>query len=453
MESKTYFLDTSVILDSSENILTLSDNGQNVIVICDIVLNELDAKKSGVELINYNARDFNRFSEKSIVISVEKHETFKRVITKNGNCEIHLVSLIESSFNRSNLDLKILNDRKIIETAEKLSHLYPNPVILSNDIAFRISALLEGLNVESFKSNEVETSDIDFMESISLEEDIKFPISARMLTDKLLINSKTSGVELINSVTGNRTYVYRNGNIFEEIDEKFLEKQNCKPINMRQKVSNSIMQSESNDIFVLVGAAGSGKNVMALSAACALIDAKNSNYSQIIYIRKTVTSVDNKQEELGFLPGDLDAKMGGYIKPLMSSIRTLVKRKFPKVKAKEEIETAITEFMSKYNIGFEYEGFLRGDTFPENSIILLDEFQNDSQSSIKLTLTRVGKDSKVFILGDVNQIDNVYVNSKNNALSYMLTECGKENEDDVRVQGMILTETVRSKIASYADKF
>ena len=58
------------------------------------------------------------------------------------------------------------------------------------------------------------------------------------------------------------------------------------------------MLSPANDVVVVEGSAGCGKNIIATSAACALKDMKNSPYEKIVYIRKTVTSTDNKQEEL-----------------------------------------------------------------------------------------------------------------------------------------------------------
>lgn len=444
---KAYFLDTSVILDSPENIFVLSDKGDNIIVISDIVLNELDTKKTGFEVINYNAREFNRFSEQASVESTEINEVFKRVIMRNGEVVIHLVSLVNSKINPNNTDIKIINDRKIIENASVLAGIYDEVILLSNDIAFRTTALLEGLTVESFKNSEKDIDTVDFVEIIEVQEDLNFPCKLPN------IKKESIGVEIFNTMTGNRTYVYRNGVNFYEIDDSFLQKQNLVPINIRQKIASSVLLDDLSDIFVISGASGSGKNSIVLSACCALMDNKNSPYDQIIYIRKTVTSVDNKQEELGYLPGDLNAKMGVYIKPLLNTVQTLVKRKYKnnKIKTKEELELKVEEFISKYNITFEYEGFLRGSTLSENSLIILDEFQNDSINSLRLTLSRVGKNSRVYILGDINQIDNNYVNKYNNALSYMLSKCGMENDFNVRINGMLLTETVRSAIAKFAD--
>ena len=450
---KNFFLDTNILLDSPEHIHSLSENGENTIIVCDTVLDEIDAKKSGFDIINYNAREFNRFCEEAQIIEdSDINHTARRIVLKKDDIIIHLVSLINHEYNESNTDKKILNDRRIIETAQKIMKEYTNLVVLSNDIAFRTRASIEKLHVDFLKVNNNKIDDLEFFKTIELDYDIKLPITI----DKLPIDVENSitGFEFVNTLTGKPIYGYKDGISIFEINDELLTKQNCIPINIRQKILSHLMLSNTNDIVVVSGAAGSGKNLVATSAACALKDAKNSTYEKIVYIRKTVTSVDNKQEELGFLPGDMDAKMSSYLKPLYNTIESLIKRKYKqfKGKTKDEIDAKIKEFITDYNIQYEYEGFLRGSTI-RDAIVILDEFGNDSQASTKLILTRIGENCKVFILGDINQIDNPYLNKYNNGLSFMLNKCRETNDFGVNIVGMKLTETVRSKIAKYADSW
>jgi PhoH-like ATPase len=449
---KSFFLDTNIILDSPEHINTLSDGGNNIIIICDTVLDEIDAKKSGFDIINYNAREFNRFCDTaSIVEDADISRTARRIILYKDNIILHFVSLLSHEYNEHNTDKKILNDRRIIETAQKIAESYPGMTVLSNDIAFRTRASIEKLKVDPLKANSTKIDDLEFFKTITLDYDIKLPANISDFKD---VNLSVSGFEFINTETGKPVYGYKEGTMIYPVDDTVLAKQNCIPINIRQKVLSHMMLSSVNDIVILLGASGSGKNLIATSAACALRDMKNTPYEKIVYIRKTITSVDNKQEELGFLPGDLDAKMSGYLKPLYTTVETLIKRKFKqfKGKSKEEIESKVKEFMSEYNIQYEYEGFLRGGTISD-AIVILDEFANDSQASAKLILTRIGENCKVFILGDINQIDNPYLNKSNNGLAYMLNKTNEVNEYGVNIVGMKLTETVRSKIAKYADSW
>jgi PhoH-like ATPase len=163
--------------------------------------------------------------------------------------------------------------------------------------------------------------------------------------------------------------------------------------------------------------------------------------------------VDNKQEELGFLPGSLEEKLGGYLAPLYNSIEKLVRRKYKSanLRDKEVLEEKIKEFINKYRIEPSYEGFLRGSTL-ENAIVIIDEAQNESCGSMRLILSRIGQNSKVIVLGHNGQIDSYWCNALNNGFTYLCNETEKENEFDVNIVGCRLTKVVRSKIAKYGDE-
>ena len=251
--SKIFFLDTSVILDSTENVFKLSQDGENTIIVCDTVLDEVDAKKSGFDVINYNAREFNRFCEEAELIETDNIGNAKRVIIKNGNVVVHFISLLEPTINKGNTDIKILNDRRIIDTASKITSTYQNIIVLSNDIAFRTRVIIEGLQVEAFKNKDnKDIEEVDFFVKIEVQEDVKFPISIDMYPE----HRYKTGFEFVNVNTGKPFYAYRDKHIILPIEEDFLQKQNCVPINIRQKVLSHLMLSESNDIVVITGAAG-----------------------------------------------------------------------------------------------------------------------------------------------------------------------------------------------------
>lgn len=86
--------------------------------------------------------------------------------------------------------------------------------------------------------------------------------------------------------------------------------------------------------------------------------------------------------------------------------------------------------------------------FMGDSCVLSKNCQNISVSSMKLILTRMGENTKVFILGDPQQGDSKYLNERNNALTYMMNRVGKE--EDIRIVGMDFNKTIRSKLAGWA---
>lgn len=449
---KNYYLDTNIVLDNYENIFTLSDNNQNTIIFSKTVINELDSKKTVEGAIGYNAREFFRIMEKSKVTEkANLNGHAKRIfMTYNEDgfeLDIHLVLLNQYETNESNTDGKSLNDRRIIETAKKIQDDYENFHVLSNDIAFRSDAILEDLTCESFKTDNKKVSELFLYTTI--ETDLKLPETLSKLQEFTELDISCScGIELIHS-DGNRTYGFREGNLFYEIDEKALMKQTIKPINARQKVLSSLIMSDTNDIIVCTSKAGGGKNLVVTSGCCDLIDKKMSPYEGIVYIRSNIDSIENKDQELGFLPGSLEDKMGPYLRPLKDTVETLVRSKYKEAVTRNKVvlDEKIEEFTKKYNISFEAINFLRGGTI-KNKLVIIDEAQNISISAMKLILTRIGENCKVFIIGDVKQIDSKYLNERNNGLTHMMNLIGKEEE--LRIVGIDFNKTIRSKIAGWA---
>ena len=135
-----------------------------------------------------------------------------------------------------------------------------------------------------------------------------------------------------------------------------------------------------------VGPAGTGKTYLAV--ADAVENMNKGNIEKIILSRPAVEA----GEQLGFLPGDLKEKIDPYLRPLYDALEDcMYKDKISKLLDREKIEIAPLAFM-------------RGRTL-SNSYIILDEAQNTTPMQMKMFLTRLGKDSKMVITGDLTQVD------------------------------------------------
>ena len=135
-----------------------------------------------------------------------------------------------------------------------------------------------------------------------------------------------------------------------------------------------------------MGPAGTGKTYLAVAAAVQSL--LNSQISRIILSRPAVEA----GERLGFLPGDLKEKIDPYLRPLYDALNDLM----PKKILENNIESGIIEIAPL--------AFMRGRTL-ENAFIILDEAQNTTNMQMKMFVTRLGRNSKMVILGDVTQID------------------------------------------------
>src|SRR5438067_5199643 len=142
----------------------------------------------------------------------------------------------------------------------------------------------------------------------------------------------------------------------------------------------------SHDLTFCVGPAGTGKTYLAVAAAASML--KHAQAKRIVLARPAVEA----GERLGFLPGDLQAKVNPYLRPLFDALHDMME--FEQVK----------RFMVNDVIEVIPLAFMRGRTLNE-SVIILDEAQNTTASQMLMFLTRLGHDSKMIVTGDVTQID------------------------------------------------
>ena len=174
----------------------------------------------------------------------------------------------------------------------------------------------------------------------------------------------------------------------EKVDkDKFLIKTKNKKIYARSKNQERFVNAiNNNDLVFGVGPAGTGKTYLAVAAAVQSLI--NNKISRIILSRPAVEA----GERLGFLPGDLKEKIDPYLRPLYDALNDLM----PKKILESNMDNGVIEIAPL--------AFMRGRTL-ENAFIILDEAQNTTNMQMKMFVTRLGRNSKMVILGDITQID------------------------------------------------
>ncbi len=141
-----------------------------------------------------------------------------------------------------------------------------------------------------------------------------------------------------------------------------------------------------NDLVFAIGPAGTGKTYLAVAAAVHLL--RTDRCAKVILCRPAVEA----GEKLGFLPGDLEAKVNPYLRPLFDALNDMVEY------------ATLRRFMESDVVEVCPLAFMRGRTL-NNSVIILDEAQNTTRGQMKMFLTRMGIGSKVIVTGDATQID------------------------------------------------
>lgn len=143
---------------------------------------------------------------------------------------------------------------------------------------------------------------------------------------------------------------------------------------------------ETNDLIFAVGPAGTGKTYTAVALAVRAL--KNKEIKRIVLTRPAVEAGEN----LGFLPGDLRDKLDPYLQPLYDALRDMI----PQQKLLSYWEDSTIEIAPL--------AFMRGRTL-DNAFVILDEAQNATPSQLKMFLTRMGRNAKFVVTGDITQID------------------------------------------------
>lgn len=173
----------------------------------------------------------------------------------------------------------------------------------------------------------------------------------------------------------------------QESDENILYLAQGETIKARTPTQKLYFEKvRTNDIVFGIGPAGTGKTYLAVAMALALL--RNREVSRMILSRPAVDA----GESLGFLPGDYMEKVDPYLRPLTDALAEMVTSD----KLKSMMEKRIVEVTPL--------AYMRGRTF-NNSVIILDEAQNATATQMKMFLTRMGRNSKLIITGDITQID------------------------------------------------
>ena len=204
-----------------------------------------------------------------------------------------------------------------------------------------------------------------------------------------------------------------------------------KPRNKEQILALGLLMDAEIPVVSLVGKAGSGKTLLALASALEQTFGSEQKYKRIV-VTKPVEPVG---KDIGFLPGTMEEKMLPWLAPIQDNLQFLL--------GNDKI--TLDMYMQEGKIEVEAMTYIRGRSISD-SFIIIDEAQNLNQHEIKTILTRVGEGTKIVLTGDIEQIDNVYVDATNNGLSYVIEKLKTEE----LVGHIILSKGVRSPVATMA---
>jgi PhoH-like ATPase len=224
--------------------------------------------------------------------------------------------------------------------------------------------------------------------------------------------------------------------------------------NKEQSFSMDLLMNPDIKLLTLTGRAGCGKTLLALAAGLDQLEGMGSSpvYQKLIVSRP----VQPVGRDIGFLPGTLEEKMEPWIAPIRDNLEYLLgssNKKQARRKKSEDgsfggFKDPYLELMQQKGlIEIEAISFIRGRSIP-NAFIIIDEAQNLSMHELKTIITRVGDNTKIVLTGDIEQIDNVHVDTFTNGLTYAVE---KFKEHDIAGH-VTLLKGERSELATLASK-
>jgi PhoH-like ATPase len=411
--TKTFVLDTNVILHDATCIHQFDEHD---IVIPLPVIEEIDHFKRGSQVINLNAREFARtldsITGKSLFnggIPLGKGKGKVRLAIAKG-----LSPEIQDAFREDTSDHRILS---IAFELHKKTRRKNSVILVTKDVNLRMKAKALGIPAEDYTTDRVSSLEELYSGKETLEN-----VDGRVLADlyqppyevpvsRVLAAAKT---ELVPS----KYYILRNSSqsalavtdqeltMLKRVDK--VAAYGIKPRNAEQTFAIDALTRTSIPLVTLTGKAGTGKTLLALASAIHV----KKHYRQI-FLARPVVPLSNK--DMGYLPGDIESKLAPYMRPLWDNLKVIQSQFAEDDKQYKQID----QMTEDGKLVIEPLSYIRGRSL-QKIFFIVDEAQNLTPHEIKTIITRAGEGVKIVFTGDLFQIDQPYLDSQSNGLSYLI---------------------------------
>jgi PhoH-like ATPase len=407
--TKLFVLDTNVLLHDYSCIYHFQDND---IVIPIVSLEELDRFKKGNDQINFNAREFTRELDSLIgnifpVDGIKLGKGRGMLFLETGK---PFSKELKDSFSEQTAD------HRILAIADYLKGKYPNRkvILVTKDINLRVKAKSLGILAEDYTTDKVQDMTV-LHKTVETFENIDGELINRLYQD--FDGIPEADFNLGRSFKPHEYLILKGNNksalvhydpiqkMMNRIEKKRIY--GIEPRNAEQAFSLDALMRPEISLISLTGKAGTGKTLLALAAALQQIHL----YDQI-FLARPIVPLANR--DLGFLPGDVNEKIGPYMLPLFDNLG-VIKHQF---NSNSKEVSKIEEMLKDEKLMITPLAYIRGRSL-SNVFFIVDEAQNLTPHEIKTIITRAGEGTKIVFTGDIHQIDSPYLDATSNGLSYL----------------------------------
>lgn len=457
-ERRLFVLDTNILMHDPTAIYRFEEHD---LYLPMVVLEELDAHKTGLSEVARNVRQTNRIlvelmnnaTNEAIAAGLpipsfltrQETRSSGRLFFQTDDFKEHLPSTLPGH----------KPDNSILATALGLQKKFTDRlvVIISKDINLRIKAGILGIPAEDYSNDQV-LEDVNLLHNgLHLVENdfwdtqaktveawqesgrtfyaISGPVTKQWNPNDCISTHDNQFQAMVRGIKDQKAVV--------EMARDYTEaKHSIWGVTARNREQNfalNLLLDPEIDFVTLQGSAGTGKTLLTIAAGLSQV-LDHKRYSEIVMTRVTIPV----GEDIGFLPGTEEEKMTPWMGALMDNLEVL-----QGAQEGGNFGRAATQDLLQNKIKIRSMNFMRGRTFL-NRFIIIDEAQNLTSKQIKTLVTRAGPGSKIVCLGDIKQIDTPYLSETTSGLTFAVDRF-KHWEHSAH---MTLTRGERSRLAFYA---
>ena len=470
-QPKIFVLDTNIILHDSRSIYNFQEND---LVIPIAVIEELDKFKKSTDVLGYNAREFMR---KIDILSADKNffkgEGFslgKGLGTLRVEINHPFPLELQGSFKDD------IQDHRILAVAIWVKNQNPQRFValVTKDVNLRMKARALGMVAQDYLTDRIEEKHIEKNEKrVQVINNLPKNTIERVASGGITVDEVRYKKQPANQLykfryevlpgaatqaTGPQGADAQNGAVqksegkrkqayeyllarFDAPTNSIVPVKPCtaygiQPRNSEQVFAMDALMNPQVQLISLTGTAGTGKTLLALAAALEQAD----NFSQILLARPVIPL---KNQEIGYLPGDAKDKIGPYMLPLYDNL-AVIKKQFG-ISSKENVK--IEDMLRREKLLISPLAYIRGRSL-SNVFFIIDEAQNLTPHEVKTIITRAGEGTKIVFTGDIQQIDQPYLDKWSNGLTHINDKLYGEP----LFEHVNLTKGERSKLSELAGK-
>ncbi|AMP05544.1 PhoH family protein [Collimonas pratensis] len=436
--TKLFVLDTNVLMHDPSSLFRFEEHD---IYLPMVTLEELDNHKKGMSEVARNARQVSR-SLDALVGDIGDDQIDSGIpLSKLGNKDAKGRLFFQTKLQNADLPEGLpvgKADNQILGVVRGLEAETPGrPVVLvSKDINMRIKARAMGLPAEDYFNDHVlEDTDLLYSGIQQLPDDfwikhgkgieswqenkhgtgytyyrLSGPLVPTLLVNQFVFIEPKNGEP---AFYGQVTQINGKTAVLQTLRDYGHAKNSVWGITARNREQNfalNLLMNPDCDFVTLLGQAGTGKTLLALAAGLAQV-LETKTYNEIIVTRVTVPV----GEDIGFLPGTEEEKMGPWMGAFDDNLEVLNKSDSDA----GEWGRAATQDLIRSRIKIKSLNFMRGRTFV-NKFLIIDEAQNLTPKQMKTLVTRAGPGTKIICLGNIAQIDTPYLTEGSSGLTYVV---------------------------------